>query len=773
MTTAIHDNTVPDEIVRKLRGVIRRARLVTALRGALATLAVAGACVLAIMAVDYWVVIFSDAARWAMSLAAVGATAGGGLWFIAKPLARGRSLAGSAMAIEQHHPQLQERLSSTIELLTSTDAPALRGSDELIAALARQAVGDAEALSPAREISFRAAVRPLAVAAGLLAVLIGLLAIWPDQAGRLLRRALLANVSRVSATSLKVVRIDGADLKAWGRDGIDYVSLAGGRLQVELAVSDPAVSEARLRKSAMAGGPENVFDMARLPDAADGSRRFSMTCPPATGSFRFRLGAGDALTRYYRVRVVARPAVSGIDVKLEYPAYISRGPETAEDVPGDIAAVAGSTATITIRAAAPPASVELLVDDRAHPGRPVGGTGGASAYEYRIALAKGLRARWSARLTDEYGFTSAPAEHAIEALPDKPPRVALTVPAGGRLRLKPTDQLPIVCNIADDFGPASAALQIEVDGRTLPPMPLATAPPRTPAASVEGTGVLDLAAMDMKGARQITFRVVAEDALPPALGGPGRGLSKPCVINIDAGAATFAEQVVLAAKKRLDDILQAAMKDLRKSREESAPLRRMVPKNKDLSESVLTRIDRLRGHLSSAEGSLRDAIDANAAGAFEGFSDRLTVIADGHVSKALGLAGQIKIIDDPKGRAAAADEADFQVDRSINLVNEMLKGLGPASDKAKRRLGSGDLTRVAREARTGAGPMMTDLSAAALAKLGISPADWARLPGKLRDQILQAARTDGPAEYRELIRRYFRELARRGAAGGGDGGRKP
>jgi len=764
MTTAVHDNTVPDEIVRKLRRVIRRARLATALRGLLATLAVAVTCLLAIMAVDYWVVIFADAARWAMSLAAIAAAVLAGLWFIARPLTRGWSLAASAMAIERHHPQFQERLSSTIELLTSIDGPALRGSDELIAALTRQAVGDAEGLSPPREVGFHGAVRSLAIAAGAAGVLVGLLAIWPDQAGRLLRRAMLANVSRVSATSLKVTRIDGADLKCWRRDGIDYVSLVGGRLQVELAVGDRAVSEARLRKSAMEGGPESIFDMVRLPDAADGSRRFSMTLPPAAGSFRFRLGAGDALTRYFSVRVVPRPAVSGIDVKLEYPAYTRRGVETTMDVAGEIEAVAGSTATITIRPAAPPASIQVVVDGEAHPVRPVGGFDGASAYEYRIELAKGLKARFSARLTDEYGFANTPAEHSIVALPDKPPRVVLTVPADGRLRLKPIDRLPVACDIADDFGLASAALRIEVDGRVLEPMPLAITPGQTDSASVEGTTVLDLAAMDMKGARQITFRAVAEDALPPALGGPGRGVSEPCIIDIDAGAPTFAEQVVQAAQKRLGKFLQAAMKDLRKSRTDSAPLRRTVSKTKNLSENVITRIDRLRGHLASAEASLRDAIDANAAGAFEGFKKRLNVIADGHVAKALGLVGRIKIIDDPKGRATAADEADFQIDRSITLVDEMLKDLVPAGDKAKRQLGSGELIRLVREARTGTGAMMTDLTAANLAKLGVSPADWARLPGKLRDHVLQTARTGAPAEYRELIRGYFRELARRGAA---------
>ena len=114
------------------------------------------------------------------------------------------------------------------------------------------------------------------------------------------------------------------------------------------------------------------------------------------------------------------------------------------------------------------------------------------------------------------------------------------------------------------------------------------------------------------------------------------------------------------------------------------------------------------------------AKSANAAGAFEGFNARLTAVADEHVTKARGLAGQIKMLDDPKARAGAADEADFQVDRSIKLISAMLKDLVPAADRAKRQLGPGGLARVVREAQNGAGPMMTDLSVAQLAKLGVS-----------------------------------------------------
>jgi len=62
----------------------------------------------------------------------------------------------------------------------------------------------------------------------------------------------------------------------------------------------------------------------------------------------------------------------------------------------------------------------------------------------------------------------------------------------------------------------------------------------------------------------------------------------------------------------------------------------------------------------------------------------------------------------------------------------------------------------------GTGQQSTDLSPVKLKKLGIKLEDWARLPGELRDQILQAAQTAGPEEYRGLIKRYFQELAKRG-----------
>jgi len=48
-----------------------------------------------------------------------------------------------------------------------------------------------------------------------------------------------------------------------------------------------------------------------------------------------------------------------------------------------------------------------------------------------------------------------------------------------------------------------------------------------------------------------------------------------------------------------------------------------------------------------------------------------------------------------------------------------------------------------------------------LKEYGISSAQWTRLPGSLKNQIRQAEAEGVPEEYRAMVQRYFRELARR------------
>ena len=79
--------------------------------------------------------------------------------------------------------------------------------------------------------------------------------------------------------------------------------------------------------------------------------------------------------------------------------------------------------------------------------------------------------------------------------------------------------------------------------------------------------------------------------------------------------------------------------------------------------------------------------------------------------------------------------------------------LTPADAQALAAMGTGGLARVTQ--------MLAEMSTAELESIGIAPEDWARLPGELRDQVLQAAGDQRPEEYRTLIKLYFQEVARR------------
>jgi hypothetical protein len=124
------------------------------------------------------------------------------------------------------------------------------------------------------------------------------------------------------------------------------------------------------------------------------------------------------------------------------------------------------------------------------------------------------------------------------------------------------------------------------------------------------------------------------------------------------------------------------------------------------------------------------------------------------LSDALEAAGQAS-----QGQSAAAARAAALLQQLAQGAAQaaQAQGLSPSADPSNM-----DGQEMAADSGKGVGLRYADLTAAKLESLGITMEDWSRLPGELRDEILQAASETGPREYLPLIRRYFRELARRG-----------
>ncbi len=665
---------VPQPIARALRRLIHRVRGVILVRGVSAVVATAMGAILLIMAVDARIMIFSQGVRWALSLSVLAATLAVALWFLVVPLARTITLTGIARAIETRHPELQERLSSAVELLTSQDIPEVRGSEALIQALAAEATHDAGQMRPRAEISLKSARPFLLAALGIVAIFGGLLVLYPNITSRLLTRAIapFINLPNISADMLHVTPGDA-------------VLAEGQRLEVQVDVAARSVGRATLRK-VLPDGSERAEVMTSLPASDSGDQRFTLTFPPASESFRYRVHAGDALTRYYEVTVVPPPVVKRLDARYDFPAYTRRKPETQTDIPGDLRAVAGTTVTVSAVMNKPVKSAELRLNGvpaRKSEIQITTSPEGETTCQFQIPLKPQMRSRWALAMSDEYGFTNTSAEHLVEALVDKAPTVRVINPEAKKLRLKPTDQLPVAYEMIDDFGVGTAEFVVSTDARKQAKVSIPL-PPQDAKASqtVAGEAALALAKLPLDGAKEFTFRLRAADNLPGDLRGPQEGFSDVITVELDISAESYAMQMLAAEEEALRKALEKTLAELQETKKDSVPLKDDVAKAPELSKDVSERVDRMRDHLGAAKATVAEARPLAADGTFAGLTPKIDSLAT-EVDAANDRTGQVKLVDKPADRGTTATAADQHVDKAIDLVNALLKQLKEAAEAAQ------------------------------------------------------------------------------------------
>ncbi|KPK57933.1 MAG: hypothetical protein AMK73_09635, partial [Planctomycetes bacterium SM23_32] len=721
---------LPEVIVRSLRRLIRRARLVIAVRGIGAAGALALGVLLAIMAIDAGLVIFSLRVRYALSLSGLAVTAVGAGWLLARPLARSLTLDGVARAIESQHPELQERISSAVELLSSSDAPESRGSEALIAALVAKASQDVRLLRPRREITFRRARPALLTAFGLAAVLSLLLLAWPARTWRLLMRAV--------GPHLNLANLSGDDLSVTPGD---LLITEGRSVRIEVDVASQAVRGAELRMP-RGDGTEAVEPMARLFDPDSPSRRFALTVGPNQQGFRYRVHAGDALSRYYTVQVVPFPALTDLALRYDYPDYTGLAPRVERPTDGDISAIAGTRVTVRATTNTRVESADLIVNGVPRPdatSRLEPAEYGTTAFELGLELEPGLAGRWRAAFTDVYGFRNRPEEHAIEALPDLPPTVRILEPQEKRLRLRPDDELPLAFAIGDDFGITGAELVLDTDVGKPAPVPVALpGADGPPGAVTTGTTVLDLGAVGLRGARRLTLRLRATDSLPPSLKGPQEGLSEARTIELDRAALSFVDQALLAWGEQIRASLEGLLAELSAARKDSARAAPGLGRSDDIPPGAREALAGMLEHLDTAEGTARELSQQLAWSVFGPLGPRLEEVADERIAPAANLAGQVGFTERPEQRTELADEADFQVQMAEAAVSQMLDEFGAMERAARRRQELAELARAEAELAAARAAMEQAPQDLLWEELDLTPERWAEVQRELARDVRAA-----------------------------------
>lgn len=656
---------LPEPILNKLDSMIRRIRRLLFLRGLFATLAVALACLLAIMAIDAAITLFSTTARWILSLTGLAITMVAAWWFLVRPLSRRFTLTHMARILEIRHPELQERISTAVELLSSNDPESIKGSEELISAVVDSAVDDVETVDPQTEFK-PSKSNKFVLAVILLASIIALtLVIWPKQSWTLLTRALAPYLDIGNAYADSLV-INPGDIRI----------AAGDSVTIEMSVQHKRLRRAEIRRL-LADGTESVERMTLIGEESDGTKRFSLTFPNVEEDFDYRVRAGAALSRYFEVETVLPPAIADLSIRYDYPDYTGLQTKEVQTDTGEIRAVNHTAVAVTATVNKPVQVSKMILNTATElPAPDVEG----NRLTWYFELSSGMNGSWHLELSDADGFANSPVSYPLEVLPDKAPIVQITQPTLRELSLRPTESLRIAADVIEDYGFGDAALVITPDGATesleqKQPGPL---PSQGPGAYV-ANAVLDIPALKLRpDQKRLAVQLRVRDNRPGDYDGPGIGFSETIYINISKSAKSLADQAIEKQKKEVRENLEEAKRELQRARDDMRRTEQELNRDENVNQEARERLDAFSERTEKARDKLDEVAAALDQGLFQEQSDRARKLADETIAEAREQADLVPVTDGKREKIEEANLARQKVEEAIREIDQIARSMREA-----------------------------------------------------------------------------------------------
>lgn len=697
MTPVLTEDAIrrlPEPIVATLRRLIARIRRVRWWRGFWFTLAALVAVLLAIMAVDAAFDLESAVVRCGLTLGGL-AVVGTVAWrTLVRPLRRTLGLAQVARLVEIHHPEMHERISTAVELLGSTDAASLRGSDELLAEVVKSAVIDVQSVTPEQEYSSLPMQWPKRLAGAAVAALALVLAVWPFHGSMLIARAFLplANIGSASSFDLRVITQDVAVAEG---DPLTILIAARGRAakRVELR-REPAESS----QGAATAPPTTERLLPQLSDQArPGETIFALTLPAVRDSFRYAASSGRARSKDFFIEVRRRPDITGLRVTYTFPPYSGLAPKVDPDSLGDIAALAGTRVEVTATLSRPAAAAILVYDqtENAGPEVTLGTEAGRPVARWAAELTSGMNYRWTLHPKGAGDLLGKPSSGTLRAIEDLPPAVVVDSPLDRELQLRPNEVLPILYTAADDHGFSAVDLVLKLDGKgsRLLTRPLPEKDPHI-AQTWHGTAALDLSTLPLAGVGELRVTLRVADTLPPNLAGPQTATSEEILIRLDWGAESFARQTVKKQEDQLRRELEQVKNDLWEQRRQAEEKAWQLKNPEQMDSERLDQLAKLTERAAASAVQLAEIAQKAAHSAFAERADAIEQTARTQVQGAAESLQEIPQSDRPEDRSASAEQARNQLETAARQLDEVLE-----SFKQDREQGQelGELASLARE----------------------------------------------------------------------------
>jgi len=362
----------------------------------------------------------------------------------------------AAARLGHSFPKVEEDLVSAVEF--SSENLCEQGiSQGLLQSALGQIVDRTRTVDYRRAVPVRPLLKATAVALAVLAVLFGAYELRPSAVGNALARIFrpAAALPYFSYTQLQVTPGD-------------CVARVGDSVEVAINTTGRPASSARLE--------------GRKGEGASAADRFSvrLTCDqgsahwssgPLFKDIAYRVTAGDAISGWYRVRVLPPPSLSQKSATLRSPSYAGSRLSTVEKIEGPLQAVEGTEVTLRVAVAHRGDDPRLQCTGEMHVSLPRD----SNPREVRIPLSSegaGVLASAAFRpkatgeyvitLTDGFGLRNRTPESVfIRVVPDRVPVAAITSP-GRDLLLLPGETVAIEANARDEFGIRSLDLAYHV-----------------------------------------------------------------------------------------------------------------------------------------------------------------------------------------------------------------------------------------------------------------------------------------------------------------------
>jgi len=424
------------EILRRLRAVVRKRNLFGLFRGLLLAVASLVAILLAAAVVERAFLPGGEVRFWmfaaglTLSAAAVG-------WFVGPALARLAGLVRPpepldvAKQVGERLDGVRDRLIDVMEMFPEKERLAGRYSTDLIEGAFASVWDDV------KELNFTAVVEsgPLVRSAryGIAAAALGLVlwtafpGIFGDPISRIIRYD-----EAFAAERTLTLNVEPGDIEV----------VRGQPLTITVRTSGMKAERVALNTR-----PEGRIDFESAEmQAAEPAGTFTLELPGVRSTTSYFASSGGSSSERYTITVVDRPIVKSFMLSVKPPPYTRLPEKKLDENIGDISALPGSTVGVSIEASKEVAAAQMIFHDSVVTEMKVSGETAAGSFRVR------KEDRYRFRLEDNDGLTNPdPIDYTVRTLRDEYPMIEIEEP-GKNLDITGDMQVNLKLNIRDDYG---------------------------------------------------------------------------------------------------------------------------------------------------------------------------------------------------------------------------------------------------------------------------------------------------------------------------------